>query len=101
VFDAQMARWTEPFESWSWELSELIDGGGDDILALGVQRGMLEGSRTAIVMPIAQIWTVRDGKLRPIRMFLEPAHAHRAAGLTAASEQQSAALGRTDASAER
>jgi ketosteroid isomerase-like protein len=97
-FDAQMARWAEPFESWSWELSELIDAGGDDILAVGVQRGVLKGSGTAVVMPIAQIWTVRDGKLRRIRMFLEPAHACRAAGLPASSEQRSVEPGSSGAS---
>jgi ketosteroid isomerase-like protein len=97
-FDVQMARWTEPFESWSWEPSELIDAGGDDILAVGVQRGVLKGSGTAVVMPIAQIWTVRDGKLRRIRMFLEPAHAYRAAGLPAPTEQRSVEPGSSRAS---
>jgi ketosteroid isomerase-like protein len=80
-FDSQMARWTEPFETWSWELSQLIDAGGDEILVVGVQRGILKGSASAVEMPIAQIWTVRDGKLRRSRMFLEPEHAYRAAGL--------------------
>jgi ketosteroid isomerase-like protein len=87
-FDSQMARWTEPFESWSWELSELIDAGGDDILAVGVQRGILKGSASAVEMPIAQIWTLRDGKLRRIRMFLEPAHAYRAASLAPPDERR-------------
>lgn len=75
-FDAQMGRWTEPFESWTWELSELVDAGGDDILAAGVQRGTLKGSTTALTMPVAGIWTVRDGKLQRIWMFLEPSHAY-------------------------
>ena len=98
AFDVQMERWTEPFESWSWELSELIDAGGDDILAVGMQRGVLKGSGTPVVMPIAQIWTVGDGKLRRIRMFLEPAHAYRAAGLLAPSEQRSVGPGSSRAS---
>jgi ketosteroid isomerase-like protein len=89
-FDSQMARWTEPFESWSWELSELTDAGGDDILAVGVQRGLLKGSASTVEMPIAQIWTIRDGKLRRIRMFLKPAHAYRAASLAPPSEQHQA-----------
>jgi ketosteroid isomerase-like protein len=89
-FDSQMARWIEPFESWSWELSELIDAGGDDILVVGVQRGIPKGSASTVVMPIAQIWTVREGKLRRIRMFLEPAHAYRAASLAPPGEQQPA-----------
>jgi ketosteroid isomerase-like protein len=86
-FDSQMARWTEPFENWSWEVSQLIDAGGDDILAVGMQRGILKGSASAVEMPIAQIWTVRDGKLRRIRMYLEPAHAYRAAGVAPPSQQ--------------
>jgi ketosteroid isomerase-like protein len=80
-FDQQMARWTEPFESWSMELGELIDAGGDDILGIGVQRGVLAGSTAAVEMPIAQIWTIRDEKLIRIRIFAQPEHAYAAAGL--------------------
>jgi ketosteroid isomerase-like protein len=81
---------TATLPSWNWELSELTDAGGDDILAVGVQRGLLKGSSSTVEMPIAQIWTVRDGKLRRIRMFLKPAHAYRAASLAPPSEQHQA-----------
>jgi ketosteroid isomerase-like protein len=80
-FDAQMARWTQPFSNWNWELSELIDLGGDELLAVGTQRGVLRESAAAVEMPIAQIWTVRAQKLSRIRMFRQPADAFEAAGL--------------------
>jgi ketosteroid isomerase-like protein len=89
-FDRQFGSWTEPFQSWSWELADLIDAGGDDILAIGIQRGTLAGSHTAVEMPVAQIWTIRDGQVHRIRMFKEPAHAYRAAGLEVPAEHEEA-----------
>jgi ketosteroid isomerase-like protein len=79
AFDAQMARWTEPFASWSMEITDLIDVGGDDLLAVGVQRAVLEGSAATIEMPVAVIWTIRDDKVRRIRMFMRPEDAYEAA----------------------
>jgi ketosteroid isomerase-like protein len=80
-FDEQMRRWTEPFEEWTMQIDELIDLGGDDILALGWQRGTLSGSGAAVEMPLGQIWTVRDGKLGRIRIFANHEDARAAAGL--------------------
>jgi ketosteroid isomerase-like protein len=87
-FDRQFASWTEPFETWTWELSDVIDVGGDDLLAVGVQRGTLAGSDTAVEMPVAQIWTIRDGQVHRVRMFKEPADAYRAAGIEPRAAQE-------------
>jgi ketosteroid isomerase-like protein len=80
-FDEQMARWTAPFDDWAMEITEMIDAGGDDVLGIGVQRGHLKGSGAVVEMPIAQIWTIRDGKLTRIRMFVDAPDAYRAAGI--------------------
>jgi ketosteroid isomerase-like protein len=80
-FNAQMQRWTEPFEDWSFQIDEMTDLGGDDILALGVQRGRLKGSGAVVDMPFGQIWTVRDGKLARIRIFANHEDARAAAGV--------------------
>src|SRR5215216_947051 len=50
AFDEQMDRWTEPFESWTMEISQMLDAGGDDVLGVGVQRGVMTGGGT-IEMP--------------------------------------------------
>src|SRR5688572_11399560 len=63
AFEEQMARWVEPFESWSFEITELVDIGGDDVLGTGIQRGVLKGSAAVVEMPLAQIWTVSEGWL--------------------------------------
>jgi ketosteroid isomerase-like protein len=81
AFDRQVARWTEPFETYHWEFSEILDAGGDDILALGWQRGTLKGSGAAVEMPLAQLLTIRDGKLQRLRIFADHDDARAAAGL--------------------
>jgi ketosteroid isomerase-like protein len=81
-FDEQMQRWTEPFEDWTMEIDELVDPGGDDILALGTQRGRLKDSGAVVEMEFGQIWTVRDGKLARIRIFATREDARAAAGLS-------------------
>jgi ketosteroid isomerase-like protein len=80
-FDEQMARWTEPFEDYTIELTDVIDLGGDDLLALGVQRGRLKGSGAVLEMPLGQIWTFPDGKLTRIRIFADQDDARAAAGV--------------------
>jgi ketosteroid isomerase-like protein len=80
-FNEQMARWTEPFEDWEMDEPQLIDAGGDDVLAVGSQRGRLSGSDAIVEMPVAQIWTIRDGVLVRLRMFADAADAYAAAGM--------------------
>src|SRR4051794_15732861 len=81
AFNAQMDRWTEPFESWAFVIDELIDLGGNDVLGVGVQRGLMKGSGAAVEMPAGQIWTIRNGKLVWIRMFANAEDAYAAAGV--------------------
>jgi ketosteroid isomerase-like protein len=82
AFNEQIARWTAPFSAWTVEYSELTDLGGDDVLALGVQRGTLKDSGAVIDMPLAQILTVRGGKLVRMRLFATHEDARRAAGVS-------------------
>ena len=81
-FDAQIARWTEPFDDYTIELVDIVDIGGDDVLALGMQRGRLRGSGAVLEMPLGQIWTIADDKLTRIRIFADDRDARAAAGLT-------------------
>jgi ketosteroid isomerase-like protein len=80
-FDEQMAKWTQPFESWSWDLHEIVDAGGDDVLVIGTQHGILKGSTQPVEMPLAQIFTIRDGQLTRIRLFARADQAYAAAGV--------------------
>ena len=80
AFDAQMTRWTEPFDDYTIEFTEIIDIGGDDLLALGVQRGRLKGSGAVVEMPLGQIWTITGEKLTRIRIFADDRDAREAAG---------------------
>jgi ketosteroid isomerase-like protein len=80
-FDEQMERWTAPFSDWTMEVTELVDIGGDDVLVLGTQRGTLKEGGAVVEMPIAQILTTQDDKLKRIRIFLTHEDARAAAGL--------------------
>ena len=81
-FEAQMERWLEPFESWSFEITELVDVGGDDVLGVGIQRGALKGSAAVVEMPLAQIWTLSEGEVKRMRIFATREDAYAAAGIS-------------------
>lgn len=82
AFNAQADRWTDPFREYTLEISELTDVGGDDVLAIGVQRGLMKDGGALVEMPAAQIWTLRAGSVTQIRMFASAEDARAAAGLT-------------------
>jgi ketosteroid isomerase-like protein len=44
-------------------------------------RARPKGSSAEIEMPTGQVWTLRDGKVRSMRMFPAPEEAFEAAGL--------------------
>ena len=80
-FDAQMERWTEAFDEWSMEVTDVVDAGGDDVLVVGIQRGVMKGSGATVEMPLANLVTVEDGKLKRLRMFMTAEDAYAAAGI--------------------
>jgi ketosteroid isomerase-like protein len=80
-FDAQMARWTAPFQTWTMDIERLIDAGDGDVLVIGTQRGVLKDTTAAVEMPLAQILTVRDDKVCRLRSFAKAEHAYAAAGV--------------------
>jgi len=81
-FNEQMQRWTAPFTDWTMEYTELVDLGANDVLALGVQRGHLTDSGAVVEMPLAQILTVENDKLKRIRIFATHDDARAAAGVS-------------------
>ena len=82
AFNEQADRWTDAFTDYTLEITELTDVGGDEVMAIGVQRGLMRDSGAVVEMPTAQIWTLRAGKVTHIRMFASTEDARAAAGLT-------------------
>jgi ketosteroid isomerase-like protein len=53
--------WTENFEEFRVDVEELIDA-GDEVVALGYNRGRIKGSAAPIEHQVAYIWTLRNGQ---------------------------------------
>jgi ketosteroid isomerase-like protein len=72
--------WTEPWDNWELELEELVDAGGDHVLAVLRQHGTSKTTGLEVDMRFAQLWTVQDGKIIRMRMYADPDEARQAAG---------------------
>ena len=77
-----LSDWTESWEDWKLEIVELVDAGGDLVLAICHQSGRSKATGLVVEMDFAQLWTVRDGLQLRMRMYADPAEARREAGLT-------------------
>jgi ketosteroid isomerase-like protein len=73
--------WLGTWENYRQELDELIDLGGDEVLALVREFGRGKGSGIELERPTAGVWTLHDGKAVRIRFYPGKAEALRAAGL--------------------
>jgi ketosteroid isomerase-like protein len=74
--------WLGTWENYKQELDELIDLGGDEVLALVRESGRGKGSGIELERPTAGVWTLRDGKAVHIRFYPGKAEALEAAGLS-------------------
>ena len=71
-------------ESWEdiwWEPQRLIDA-GDQVVALVTAHVRGRGSGIELEVPIGNVWTIRDGLAVRFELFLNPAEALEAAGLS-------------------
>jgi ketosteroid isomerase-like protein len=71
-----------PFEEWEQEVEEIIDCGGDRVLALARQRGRGSGSGASADLEFAQLYTLRDGKFVRVDTHVDHKRALEAAGLS-------------------
>jgi uncharacterized protein len=81
----EVARfWTDWWSTWAtthWDIDELIDA-GDDVVVLGRFRGRGIESGAVVEANVAQLMTVRDGKLVRGVLFQSRSDALEAAGLS-------------------
>jgi ketosteroid isomerase-like protein len=75
-----LTRWAETWETWEIELEQVIDAGGDQVIAFIRERG-----RTTAGLEVnerhSELYTVRDGKIAYRRGFSDADEALRVAGL--------------------
>ncbi len=74
-------QWTENFDSFGFDISELRDG-GDTVIALYELVGETKGSATPIRMQIGAVCEFRDGRVARQRLFSNWESALEAAGLS-------------------
>jgi ketosteroid isomerase-like protein len=75
-----LAEWTEGFESWSLDIEEVFDG-GDQLVVFVRQHAKAKQGGPAVDMPIAQVWTFRDGLIARMEMYFDRDESLEAAGL--------------------
>jgi ketosteroid isomerase-like protein len=76
-----IADWGSAWEDWSLEVKELVDAGGDQVVAIVHQRGRSKTTGLEVDMDLAQVWTVEDGRETYMEMYADPDEALRAVGL--------------------
>jgi ketosteroid isomerase-like protein len=69
-----------PFEEWEVQLGKVIDL-GDQVIALGRQRGRGASSGAVAELEFTQIYTMRDGAVAKVDTYLDREKALEAVGL--------------------
>jgi ketosteroid isomerase-like protein len=77
-----LETWLESFAEYRYEVQEMIDCGGDEVLVVGVEvgRGAISGVEVRSVS--YELLTIREGKIVRFREFHEESDALEAAGLS-------------------
>ena len=76
-----LETWLESFDEYKYEVQQMIDCGGDEVLVVGVEVGRGATSRVEVRSVSYELLTIRDGKIVRFREFHEESEALEAAGL--------------------
>ena len=77
------AAWRGPYADWSLTLYDLLDTGGEHVLALMTQTARPHGSDSDVQLESSLLYTVRDGLIRRVQVYSVRAEALEAAALAA------------------
>jgi ketosteroid isomerase-like protein len=77
-----METWIEDFDRWSIELEQLVDAGGDRVVAIARQDATGKGSGAPVQLKFGVLYELEAGRVIRMRNFLDPAQALQAAGLS-------------------
>ena len=78
-----IAEWTAPFDEWSLEQEEAIEGPDGRVVMISRQHGRHRTTGMPVDMRLAQVFTVSDGVLVRMQMYADPDEALAAVGLKA------------------
>jgi uncharacterized protein len=79
---AYFRQFTEPFDSFVFELDDVLDAGGDQVVLLFHIEGRGKDSGAVFEEDPAWIYTIRDGKVTRIEAYLDREEALEATGLS-------------------
>jgi ketosteroid isomerase-like protein len=82
-FNQFVEMWMEPFDSWTMDVEEILDGGGDQVVVILYQHGRLKGSTGQVDMRYGAIYTVVDGVVMRADAYSPAERALAAAGIEA------------------
>jgi ketosteroid isomerase-like protein len=78
---AVLQEWVDTWDDHQVELIELIDAGGERVVAVIQERGKLKDSETWVEHPRGVVYTVRDQRVLRYEEHVDRAQALKAAGL--------------------
>lgn len=61
------------WENWTAVPQKIVDGGGDDVVALGTYTAKYLATGKSIDVPYAHAWTLRDGKVIRFHQYTDTA----------------------------
>jgi ketosteroid isomerase-like protein len=81
-FRTFLSAWTEPYDDWSMDTEQLLDAGGDQVVAVVMQRGRLRGSDSDVGLRYGIVYTVENGQVRRCQVYMTADEALEAVGLS-------------------
>jgi ketosteroid isomerase-like protein len=76
-----LGEWFEPSDEYSIELEDLIDA-GDRVVTVERHVGLSKETGLEVAQRVSDIWTIREGALAVLTIFLDKREALEAAGLS-------------------
>jgi ketosteroid isomerase-like protein len=80
-FGGFLAAWRDPYDDWSLSVEQVLDAGGDQVVALVTQRGRPHGSDSEVHLRYGLVFSLDDGLIRRIQAYATAAEAMEAVGL--------------------
>ena len=65
-------EWTAPFDEWSLEQEEALEGSDGRVVVISRQRGRHRTTGMPVDMRLAQVFTVAGGRLVRMEMYADP-----------------------------
>jgi ketosteroid isomerase-like protein len=76
-----LGSWTENFDDWRFSFEQIVDAGGDHVVAVVRQTARGRGSGAVVEERCSVLYTLKDGQVVHQQVYLDPAAAAQAAGL--------------------